>query len=483
MHQFHGALVSFAERRDIMMKVCKHGLESIWVNHANGEVRICGWTSYVIGTLTENTIEELWHGEKAEEFRKSMLDGSYCFCDRKECPYCANESLDETQIEYIVPQYPLKVNLSYEENCNYCCVFCRKEKYVPGRDEGEKIKKIENELNKFINNVDTIAANGVGEVFCSPSALSILGKINNPNIKIELESNGSLFNESNWKKLSNLENNFITVAITVHSFQKDIYQELSGTSLPVENIIKNLYFIKSLREKGVINSFELATVVCQRNFREMPEYVRYALKEFNPDSIRLRFFKPYAVQDRATEWFLDVRNPYHPEYKEFKKIMENPVFQNDKVWKWQGETLSDQKEHPYYAEHQKTILLSNLLQAESIGREKIKNWMNSENIKTIGLYGNSIEGRAFASFLMEKEIPIDVFYDTYPQFSCKYKDIVLIKPNKDNLTTDAIIITALTWKEKIAKYLQELNYKGKVYILDQFVNSIICDNGYETGRR
>ena len=45
------------------------GLESIWINHACGDVRMCGWTQYVIGNLLENSIEELWHGEKAEKFR------------------------------------------------------------------------------------------------------------------------------------------------------------------------------------------------------------------------------------------------------------------------------------------------------------------------------------------------------------------------------------------------------------------------------
>lgn len=50
------------------MKVCKMGLESIWINHACGDVRICGWTNYVLGNLLENTIEELWHGKKQKNF-------------------------------------------------------------------------------------------------------------------------------------------------------------------------------------------------------------------------------------------------------------------------------------------------------------------------------------------------------------------------------------------------------------------------------
>lgn len=75
------------------MKVCKMGLESVWINHKDGEVRMCGWTNYCIGKLTDFGMEELWHGERAEEFRRSMLDGSYRYCSNK-CPYCANGTKD-----------------------------------------------------------------------------------------------------------------------------------------------------------------------------------------------------------------------------------------------------------------------------------------------------------------------------------------------------------------------------------------------------
>ena len=76
------------------------GLESIWINHANGAIRMCGWTNYFIGNLIDSGIEELWHGEKAQEFRESMLDGSYRYCDRTKCPYCANHTKDSIMVEY-----------------------------------------------------------------------------------------------------------------------------------------------------------------------------------------------------------------------------------------------------------------------------------------------------------------------------------------------------------------------------------------------
>ena len=88
--------------------------------------------------------------------------------------------------------------------------------------------------------------------------------------KATIETNGSLFNEKNWKKVENLSRFNLHVAITVMSFEEEAYQYLSGTKLPVSNIIDNLHFVKELRERGIINYLELATVYQEGNFRTLP---------------------------------------------------------------------------------------------------------------------------------------------------------------------------------------------------------------------
>ena len=44
-----------------------------WINH------------YTIGNINEGSYEEIWNGEKAQEFRKSILDGSFRYCNEKSC--------------------------------------------------------------------------------------------------------------------------------------------------------------------------------------------------------------------------------------------------------------------------------------------------------------------------------------------------------------------------------------------------------------
>lgn len=88
---------------------------------------------------------------------------------------------------------------------------------------------------------------------------------------------------------------------------------------------------------------QLATVVQERNFWELPEFTRRCIEEFGADSVRIRPFFPYfgstAGEYKSTpeyQWFCDVRNPYHPYYNEYKKIMKDPIFKNPKVLEWLG---------------------------------------------------------------------------------------------------------------------------------------------------
>ena len=149
---------------------------------------------------------------------KLEIDGSYRYCKKDSCPYLANEILEEILTDYKVPDYPKYCSLSYEEQCNYVCKFCRTKKYIPTKKEKEGIQKIEKEIYKFAGQLDNLSSNGVGEIFCSPSILDFLHNVKfNKNIKIGLESNGSLFNERNWLKISNLGMYNLEVMILVRT--------------------------------------------------------------------------------------------------------------------------------------------------------------------------------------------------------------------------------------------------------------------------
>lgn len=457
------------------MKVCKMGLESVWINHADGQVRICGWTNYFIGKLIDSSIEELWNGEKAIEFRRSMLDGSYRYCNKKKCPHCANGTRDSLMVEYLVPTYPKYCSLSFEEACNYICKFCRTEKYFRKKNEEKNLRTIEKEINKFVNQLNVLSANGVGELFCSPVSLKILNNIKtDKNMEIHLESNGSLFNEKNWQQISNLGEHDLKVYITVHSFNQDTYQFLSGTKLSISNIFHNLDFISTLRKKEIINHFEIATVVCERNFREMKDFVKKCLN-FEPDRIRLRFFEPYGVKNKSDEWFYDIRNPYHPYFEEFMEVMKDPIFTNPKVWKWQGETLSDLKEHPYFIEKKKVEILSSLIKLENISM-KLEDYFAEMQVSNFSLYGMGCIGQAIIFLLDQNHVKFNEVLDSNATNNDSFHGHKVLRPNKESINKyDMIVVTSADYDE-IKNILLDLNYKGKINHINELTNRLCQKN-------
>ena len=446
-------------------RVCRHGLNDIWINPENGNVRICGWTNYFLGNLTENTFNELWNGEKAKIFRDSMLDGSYRFCNPAKCPYCANEKLDEHLTDYKVPEYPEYCSLSYQRECNYVCKFCRKEKITTKCD----YDSIEKEIAIIIPHLKRIGMNGAGEFFCSQSIMNLIKESKLDNISdVLIESNGSLFNELNWAKIEKLGEKNLSVDITVHSFNEKTYQYLSGTSLPINNIIQNLYFISSLRNRGIVNKFEIATVVCERNFREMPEYVKFCLDNFSVDTIRLRFFEPYGVMSKTTEWFYDVRNVYHPYHDEFVDVMRDPIFNNPKVWKWQGETDSLQKESYYELEHKNTVDFSKMYRCENLGKLVVL-WKKHNNIEQWALYGASYLGRSYSKLFADNGHPISAIFDTYEEEK-EDNGVAIKRPRYEELEKyQCIIITNNTVSDRIKEELMRNQYKGKILLMSDFI--------------
>lgn len=157
-------------------KVCRHGLEDIWIIGKEGRVEMCGWTHYYVGNLTEHTIEELWNGEAAQEFRNSLLDGSYRYCNAAKCPHCANNKLEELKTDFYVPEYPKSCNLGYQQQCNYVCKFCRGHVYKAGEEEADNYRKIEREVLKMMPHLDRLRTNGAGELFCSSSIMRLLAQ-------------------------------------------------------------------------------------------------------------------------------------------------------------------------------------------------------------------------------------------------------------------------------------------------------------------
>ncbi|SHK87969.1 Iron-sulfur cluster-binding domain-containing protein [Selenomonas ruminantium] len=459
------------------MRICERALNFIQIINAEGIVRNCSWQydGGVIGKLSEASMEEIYNSEEANLIRKKHFDKDYSNCNPNACPYVANNNVDKHSLNVDeVPKFPQELHLAYENVCNYHCVTCTIPscmEYNRSRQEilEQQYNHIDNELKKVLPYVKHLTANGLGEFFVSKHIMRLMQNWE-PNYPAKecragIETNGSLFNEKNWKKVENLSRFNLEVAITVMSFEEEAYQYLSGTKLPVSNIIDNLRFVKELRERGIINHLELATVYQEGNFRTLPEFSRRCIEEFGADYVRLRPYEPW-VDPGLDDWMKDVRNADNPYHGEFLQVMKHEIFKHPKVHDWGGGKESGLGKAIYPKSMSQFRLMDKILCIDDFS-DRVKNVLDSE---TVMIYAMTTAGR-FLTKILSKDMIVPYLMDR-GQSGNVYQNIPIMGvSNFDHLDKDLPVIIALTTKSAIMvkEMLKRAGYKRKIVTIDELM--------------
>lgn len=456
------------------MKLCRRALESVQIINDKGDVRICGWQydGGIIGNLLTQSMKEIYNGNHAKLIRQHHADQDYSHCNPNDCPYVATNTVDEIAVEIDeAPELPTKLLLAYENACNYQCVMCTIPGCLTGKDLQEREKrldKIDDEVRKVMPYITEISANGLGELFASPHILKLLSEwkpLADPSeCKASLETNGSLFTPANWEKISNLGQYHLSVTITVLSFDEEVYQELSGTKLPIQTILDNLHFVKKLREEGIINFFAIATVYQAKNFRALPEFTRRAIEEFGADYVRLRPYQPWREPDMQ-EWFRDVRNVYHPYHQEFLEVMKDPIFQHPKVHDWGGGNESNLGPEPYPWLRKRYYCMEKIF----CDKNFLPRLKEATNGKPIVIYAMGIVGKALFAAVHDE---IEILYCIDRAMDGEsYCGVPIYSPNrlKDVSKNAIVVVTMVRNDESVIELMKAEGYEG-VIPLTEFID-------------
>ena len=447
------------------MKICKRAVEFVQIINEDGAVRQCSWLhdGGIIGFLSKNSMEEIYNSPAAQLIHDMHACGDHSNCNPNQCPYVANNSFDEVNIDIDeMPRLPYSLYLAYENVCNYRCVMCDIPNCMDRADfkvREEKLNRIDDEIRKVLPYVRHISANGLGELFACNHILGILSEwqplADEKDVSVSLETNGSLFDEKHWTRIENLGKYNLSVHITVLSFQDNIYRKLSGTSQSVDKLIENLRYVKSLREKGVVNYLELATVYQEGNFRQLPDFVRRCIDEFGADYVRLRPYDPWGGEG-LKEWFMDVRNVYHPYHFEFLEIMKDPILKHPKVHDWGGGLESGLGPEPYKGMRARYNILDYIMNSDEIVRELNK---EVESNKVV-VYGMTLVGKGIINRL-KGYFDIPYCIDRKME-GLVYDDIPIHgTASFENLDKNVTVVIALDKSEEvIKKVLENAGYRS-----------------------
>lgn len=465
-----------------MIKICERALKWIQIIDHNGTVRICGWlNNNTIGSLSCQNMKEIYHSKYAKELRERLINKDYSLCNIDACPYLAMNDMESHMVEIDkIPEYPEELYLAYENVCNYHCISCTVHDTML-RNKTEDLEggydKIEAELKKILPYVKKIGANGCGELFVSKRILKLLSQWKPlapaEEISVILETNGALFDEEHWKQIENLGTYQLSVAITVMSFDEPTYQILSGTKLPISQIEKNLHFVRKLREQGIVNYFEIATVVQDRNFRTVPEFARRCIEEFGADYVRLRPYAPWGSQEPEIEWFMDIRNPQHPYYNEYKEMKKNEIFKHPKVHDWSGgmDTVNI-REFPYKLSYNREQIIAKLI---SNIDDVVERLLLCTGGKPVVVYGLGIVGKILVKELIEKNINIEYILDkNKPAYQFQNINVYNLEETKPLSKEVSVIITPLLNLKEIDDDLERLEYRAeKIHIKELITIKVV----------
>lgn len=332
---------SWMLRKTIFDKNCYNVECQTIFNHVelnqNGELLCCCVPFVVgrIGSIEDSSIENNWTGIIHKIMCLAINNRTYSFCNSNMCPVFIgrqNNAELSLQKKYLnMESYPRNLLVNFEDSCNLKCESCRNEvKIARGKEHEKNIRYANLLISEVLPHVEFITMAGTGEVFVGKGyeKMYMSGAMNN--IKwIRLLTNGTLFNEQNWKVFSHNKKGKIALTVSIDAATKETYEKLRRNG-NFETLKRNMEFAAKLRKEGKLSYFRLNFVVQKKNYLEMPLFVQWGNK-LGVDEVFFTKILNYGTysQDEFTEISMMEADEMTPK-KELMEILDLPIMK-DKI--------------------------------------------------------------------------------------------------------------------------------------------------------
>lgn len=308
------------------------------------------WLDTPIGNLQYQSVEEIWNGKKAQELRRSILDGSFKYCNQSGCPFLQTisapvEKIDDVADEdlkqviekklTILPYGPREVNCSYDRSCNLSCPSCRT-KIIVERKNKKQILEVQRKIhNEALKDAHLLYITGSGDAFGSPffrKWLQTMKREDMPNLKkIHLHTNAQLLTPKMWSIIpKDIQHLIKSVEISIDAASSKTYS-INRRGGSFEKLLKNLEFISELRKTGTLEWVGISMVIQENNFMEMPDFVRLG-KRFHFDTVYFSKLVDWGTYPKEDFYHRAVHLPAHPRYSELTDLLKDDIFSESIVY-------------------------------------------------------------------------------------------------------------------------------------------------------
>ncbi len=295
--------------------------------HKNGVYSCCpSWLPNKISSLED--IDGAWESEELKKVQESILDGSYKYCSKTECPYLSelytNGNIPKgfrSKSGFNINDYktgPTNINFAFDRSCNLTCPSCRN---VAIMADGTELEFIDDTINKIVDiygkNIKMLYLSGTADPFASKSIRKLLLNFDRkkfPNVNhIHLHTNGLLLTEKMWNSLSHIHDLIKTIEISIDAANEETYKIVRRGG-DWKTLLNNLEFISTIK----LNNKNVSFVVQDTNYLEMEDFYILMNKIFK-NNINVFFNKitNWGTYTPAEYTIKQIWNESHPEFQMF----------------------------------------------------------------------------------------------------------------------------------------------------------------------
>ncbi len=324
----------------------------------NGEVTCCcpPWINhYSFGNIMKQSFEEIWNGKKAQEFRKSCLDGTFRFCNINSCPHIQSKYVcvmlktdifkkigeplisDIKKNRLVLSHGPLDVIFTYDRSCNLSCPSCRRTHIIARGNRKKELLSIQEKfMNTFLSDATNLEISGSGDAFGSQLFRNFLFTLTRKQAPkccyVNILTNGLLLKRY-WPKLSPLVRECVSsVSVSIDACTKKTY-EINRYPAKWEELLPNLEFLRLLKLYGKLESLRFSFVVQKNNYHEIIDFIKFAIF-YSADYVQFQIIEPDFLKDLGfKDYFFEwkekaVHEKKHPEHNKLLKILSDPILNN-----------------------------------------------------------------------------------------------------------------------------------------------------------
>ena len=375
--------------------VCHAPSRSLYFDIHGKATACCFNRVHVLGKYPENSVSEIIKSDKRKFLQKELCRQNFMYG----CQHCHKlieagnfEGVEARQYDTLKEQdfIPSEITFELDNTCNLECVMCHEE-FSSSIAKSKGVANIKHPYDKeFLNQLKEyipylkVAKFLGGEPFLINIYYEIWDLILelNPNCKINLQTNGTIFND---KIKDYLQRGNFNIGVSIDSLKAETFASIRRNA-KLDTVLNNLdKFISISKPKN--NYVNISVCPMQQNWQEIPDLVNLCNQKRVFVYFNHVYTEGFAISELPEDKLLEIIDYFKSSKlsntgiisKRNNKFFNNLVSQIE-AWHHEKEikSLPYKKQHPYSSEKLK-LALSEKLKDNTDAQLKLKDAFSTIN--------------------------------------------------------------------------------------------------------